>query len=107
MRILILGGDGYLGWPQALYLSQKGHEVAVFDNFMRRQFDLENGFDSLSPIESLHKRVAAWRSVTGKEIVILCGRLYGLRCARERLSDVQAGSRGAFCRTAHRPVFDD
>ena len=73
MRILILGGDGYLGWPQALYLSQQGHEVAVFDNFMRRHFDLEHGFDSLNPIYSLHQRVDAWRAVSGKEITIYVG----------------------------------
>ncbi len=68
MRILILGGDGYLGWPQALYLSQKGHEVAVFDNQARRQFDLKNGFDSLIPIKSFHKRVERWNELTGKNI---------------------------------------
>lgn len=68
MRILILGGDGYLGWPQALYLSQKGHEVAVFDNQARRQFDLKNGFDSLIPIKSFHRRVERWHELTGKTI---------------------------------------
>ena len=50
MRILVLGGDGYLGWPQSLYLSSRGHDITIFDNFMRRQFDLERGFDSLIPI---------------------------------------------------------
>ncbi len=73
MRILILGGDGYLGWPQALYLSKQGHEVAVYDNFMRRHFDLEYGYDSLSPIQTLHKRVDAWKSVTGKDIQVYVG----------------------------------
>ncbi|HEX2907376.1 MAG TPA: NAD-dependent epimerase/dehydratase family protein [Phototrophicaceae bacterium] len=68
MRILILGGDGYLGWPQAMYLSQKGHEVAVFDNFARRQFDVRHGFDSLVPIQSLQKRVETWGQVSGKPI---------------------------------------
>ena len=68
MRILILGGDGYLGWPQALYLSQQGHEVAVFDNLVRRQFDLKHGFDSLVPIQSLHRRVERWAQLTGKQI---------------------------------------
>lgn len=68
MRILILGGDGYLGWPQALYLSQKGHEVAVYDNQARRQFDLKNGFDSLVPIKSFHRRVERWTELTGKVI---------------------------------------
>ncbi|NDJ76635.1 MAG: NAD-dependent epimerase/dehydratase family protein [Chloroflexi bacterium] len=69
MRILVLGGDGYLGWPQALYLSQKGHEVAVFDNLARRQFDLRHGFDSLVPIQTLHRRIACWQELAGREIV--------------------------------------
>lgn len=68
MRILILGGDGYLGWPQALYLSRKGHEVAVFDNLARRHFDLKQGFDSLLPIQTLHQRIDSWKQVTGKTI---------------------------------------
>jgi UDP-sulfoquinovose synthase len=69
MRVLILGGDGYLGWPQAIYLSQKGHEVAVFDNLARRQFDLKHGFDSLLPIQTLHRRIDKWAQLTGKQIV--------------------------------------
>ena len=73
MRILILGGDGYLGWPQAMYLSNKGHEVAVFDSFMRRKADLEFGFDSLTPIQSLYTRVAAWKEVTDKTIEMFVG----------------------------------
>lgn len=73
MRILILGGDGYLGWPQALYLSRQGHEVAVFDNLARRQFDLKHGFDSLLPIHGLHTRIERWAEMTGKQIV----RFYG------------------------------
>lgn len=68
MRILILGGDGYLGWPQALYFSQRGHEVAVFDNLARRQFDLKHGFDSLTPIQTMQRRIARWRELTGKTI---------------------------------------
>ncbi len=70
MRILILGGDGYLGWPQALYLSKQGHEVAVFDNLARRQFDLKHGFDSLIPIQTVHRRIERWNQLTGgKQIV--------------------------------------
>jgi UDP-sulfoquinovose synthase len=68
MRILILGGDGYLGWPQAMYLSQKGHEVAVFDNLARRQFDLKHGLDSLVPIYPMQRRIERWAEVTGKSI---------------------------------------
>jgi UDP-sulfoquinovose synthase len=47
MRILILGGDGYLGWATAMYFSNRGHEVAVVDNFLRRQMHMERGTDSL------------------------------------------------------------
>jgi UDP-sulfoquinovose synthase len=75
MRILVLGGDGYLGWPTALHLSQSGHEVAVADNFARRQYDYEMGVDSLVPIESLHTRARVWRELTGKEIAIYVGDL--------------------------------
>ncbi len=73
MRILILGGDGYLGWPQAMYLSAQGHEVMVYDSLMRRHFDLENGFDSLVPITTPQERVAAWKEVTGKEVHLRIG----------------------------------
>ena len=61
MRILVLGGDGYLGWPTALHLSRAGYEVGVADNFARRGYDLEMGVDSLVPIASLHRRSSAGR----------------------------------------------
>jgi len=73
MRILVLGGDGYLGWPQSLYLSSKGHDVTIFDNLSRRRFDLERGFNSLAPIESIHERVAAWREISGRHIKVYTG----------------------------------
>jgi nucleoside-diphosphate-sugar epimerase len=73
MRILILGGDGYLGWPQSLYLSSKGHDITIFDNLMRRHFDLERGFNSLTPIYTLHERVAAWKEVSGRQIQLFIG----------------------------------
>jgi UDP-sulfoquinovose synthase len=75
MRILVLGGDGYLGWPTAMYLSRHGHEVAVLDSAVRRQYDHELGSGSLVPIEALRTRVQAWREVTGKEIDIFPGDL--------------------------------
>jgi UDP-sulfoquinovose synthase len=68
VRILILGGDGYLGWPTALHLSDRGHEVAIGDNFVRRQYDHELGVESLVPIEPLHTRTLAWREHTGRQI---------------------------------------
>jgi UDP-sulfoquinovose synthase len=75
MKILVLGGDGYLGWPTALHLSECGHDVAVADNFARRQYDYELGAESLVPIEPLQTRVAAWREVTGKSIALYIGDL--------------------------------
>lgn len=75
MKILVLGGDGYLGWPTALYLSNRGHEVGIVDNFIRRHYDDELGVDSLLPIARLQERVAAWREVTGKGIQAFVGDL--------------------------------
>ena len=68
MRILILGGDGYLGWPTALHLSAAGHEVAVADNFVRRAWDEELGVESLVPIQSMEDRVKLWAELSGKEL---------------------------------------
>jgi UDP-sulfoquinovose synthase len=75
VRVLVLGGDGYLGWPTALHLSDCGHEVAVLDNFARRRYDEELGSQSLVPIEDLKVRVAAWKEVSGKEIPMYVGDL--------------------------------
>jgi UDP-sulfoquinovose synthase len=68
MRILILGGDGYLGWPTALRFSARGHEVAVVDNFSRRRWHREHGTGSLTPIRDLDERIDAWREVSGEQI---------------------------------------
>lgn len=75
MRILVLGGDGYLGWPTALHLSRQGHDVAVADNFARRGYDFELGAESLVPIESLQARVAAWAELTGTALGVYVGDL--------------------------------
>ena len=75
MRILVLGGDGYLGWPTALHLSSCGHEVAVADNFARRHYDDELGVESLVPIEPLRARIAAWESLTGRSLGCYVGDL--------------------------------
>jgi UDP-sulfoquinovose synthase len=75
MRILVLGGDGYLGWPTALHLSRAGHEVGVADNFARRGYDLEMGVDSLVPTASLHRRVECWEQVSGFQIEMFVGDL--------------------------------
>jgi UDP-sulfoquinovose synthase len=68
MRILILGGDGYLGWPTAMHFSRRGDDVFVIDNFTRRSCHTERGTDSLTPISPLPDRIVAWRQVAGREI---------------------------------------
>ncbi len=68
MRVLILGGDGYLGWPTAMRFSARGHEVSVVDNFSRRMWHERHGTDSLTPIRPLDERIAAWHEVSGNEI---------------------------------------
>ena len=68
MRIMVLGGDGYLGWPTAMYLSAQGHQVSVLDSAVRRQYDEELGSGSLVPIESLRTRLKAWERVGGERI---------------------------------------
>jgi UDP-sulfoquinovose synthase len=68
VRVLVLGGDGYLGWPTAMSLSAHGHEVAVVDNYLRRQMVIESGSESLTPILTLPQRVRAWWEVSGRSI---------------------------------------
>jgi UDP-sulfoquinovose synthase len=73
MKIAVLGGDGYCGWATALYLSKKGHSVAIADNFVRRQWDHELGVQTLTPIRTLSERLRAWQELTGKEIELFVG----------------------------------
>lgn len=73
MRIIIIGGDGYLGWPTAMYLSRRGHDVLAVDNFARRQADHELGTDSLIPIRPLHERVQTWHEVANRDIEMEVG----------------------------------
>lgn len=68
MKIAILGGDGFCGWPASLFLSDQGHEVAIVDNLSRRAIDAELGAESLTPIASIEERLAAWKKVSGKDI---------------------------------------
>jgi len=73
MRILILGGDGYLGWPTAMYLAARGHDITVVDNFQRRLWDHEIGASSLIPIRSLQERVELWAGLGKDPISIAVG----------------------------------
>ncbi len=73
MKIIVLGGDGYCGWATALYLSAKGHSVAIVDNFVRRQWDHELGAQTLTPILPLSDRLRIWTRHTGKTIDLFVG----------------------------------
>jgi len=73
MRVMVLGGDGYCGWATALYLSAKGHTVAILDNFVRRQWDHELGAQTLTPIAPLSDRLRTWARLTGKTIDLFVG----------------------------------
>jgi len=73
MRICVLGGDGYCGWATALYLSKRGHQVSILDNFLRRQWDFELGVQTLTPIRPLAERLRAWQELTGEVIELFTG----------------------------------
>ena len=73
MKIAVLGGDGYCGWATALYLSGKGHNVAIVDNFVRRLWDHELSAQTLTPIQPLSDRLRSWSRLTGKTIELFIG----------------------------------
>ncbi|HWL65229.1 MAG TPA: NAD-dependent epimerase/dehydratase family protein, partial [Actinomycetota bacterium] len=75
MNILVLGGDGYLGWPTAMHMARLGHDVSVVDNFLRRGMSTELGAGSLTPIRSLQERIKAFNDVTGCSIRSFVGDL--------------------------------
>jgi UDP-sulfoquinovose synthase len=68
MNVLVLGGDGFCGWPTALHLSASGHDVTIIDNLSRRMIDVELEVDSLTPIRPIHERLNVWTEVTGRSI---------------------------------------
>ncbi|MEX0369973.1 MAG: NAD-dependent epimerase/dehydratase family protein [Tateyamaria sp.] len=67
-NIIVVGGDGFCGWPTALHLSQLGHNITIVDNLSRRQIDEKMGADSLTPIASMDDRITAWKEKTGRTI---------------------------------------
>ena len=74
-KVLVLGGDGYCGWPTSLHLSEVGHEVVIVDNCVRRTIDHELSAASLTPIADLKDRVKAWREVSGQTVGVEFGDL--------------------------------
>ncbi|MFC1515778.1 NAD-dependent epimerase/dehydratase family protein [Thermodesulfobacteriota bacterium] len=75
MKILILGGDGYLGWPTAMHLTANGHEVAVVDNYLRRNICREEGVPPLFEVPDLDERTQLWESVSGYHVPVFIGDL--------------------------------
>ena len=75
MNILVLGGDGYLGWPTAMHLSDQGHDVTVVDNYLRRNISREEDVEPLYRVPNLHERVMAWKEQSGRDIKVFIGDL--------------------------------
>ncbi len=73
MRILIIGGDGYLGWPTAMHFAARGHEVAVLDSLVKRTWEKELGVAPLAPIASLEERAAVFQQKTGNKVAVQVG----------------------------------
>ena len=92
MRILVLGGDGYLGWPTAMYFSQLGHDVLIVDNLAKRQWEAEVDGAPLEPVPTLRHRVRVWNDVTGSEIAVSIG-------------DIAENPRFVYCATPDGHVF--
>jgi UDP-sulfoquinovose synthase len=89
VNVLVLGGDGYLGWPTALYLSRRGHRVGVVDNFARRGYDFEMGVDSLVPIVGLQQRIRRWQEISDLSIDLFVGDLTDPSFVSETLASFQ------------------
>jgi UDP-sulfoquinovose synthase len=73
MRVLVIGGDGYCGWATALYLANRGHEVAILDSLVRRHWDAQLQVDTLTPIAPIQQRLQRWKDLTGKPIDLFIG----------------------------------
>lgn len=68
MRIAVLGGDGFVGWPTTLHLSAQGHDIQIVDNLSRRWIDAELGVQSLTPMDSIQERIRIWKEQTGRQL---------------------------------------
>ncbi|MBK5934320.1 UDP-sulfoquinovose synthase [Rhodovulum imhoffii] len=90
MKIAVLGGDGFCGWPTSLYLSEQGHEVHIIDNLSRRWIDAELGVQSLTPMDSIQERCRIWKDVSGRTLHF---HLIDLAKEYDRLRDWLAGEK--------------
>jgi len=73
MKVLVIGGDGYCGWATALYLSNRGYEVGILDNMVRRHWDMELCVETLTPIAPIQSRIQRWKDLTGNQIELFVG----------------------------------
>ena len=90
MRVLVLGGDGFCGWPTSLYLSDRGHDITIIDNLSRRKIDVELEVESLTPIRPVSERLRVWSEVSGRQIGFVD---LDLAAEYDRLVDVLADIR--------------
>src|SRR5215471_9665804 len=75
MRILVLGGDGYLGWPTSMRLSAAGHEVLAVDNYLRRRLSREESVEPLFEVPELRARARLWQEKSGRSVAVRIGDL--------------------------------
>ncbi len=89
MRVLILGGDGYLGWPTAMDMANKGHEVRVIDNYLRRNIARETSSEALMPNPNLQERASIYESLTGRKIGVQIADCADFRVLAEAVQDFE------------------
>jgi UDP-sulfoquinovose synthase len=89
MKVLVIGGDGYCGWATALYLSERGHDVAIVDSLVRRHWDMTLGVDTLTPIASIQHRVKHWNQKTGRKIDLYVGCITDYQFVRTILKEYE------------------
>ena len=89
MKIVVLGADGYLGWPTAMHFSAVGDEVHAVDNFSKRKWELEEGIEPLVRVPTLHHRVKCWHEVTGSQIHLHVGDLCNHQFVYKFMEDIR------------------
>jgi UDP-sulfoquinovose synthase len=92
MKVLVIGGDGYCGWATALYLSERGYEVAILDSLVRRHWDAELCIQTLTPIAPIQQRVGRWEELTGKSLPLYIGDINNYSFLTATLQEFQPDS---------------
>jgi UDP-sulfoquinovose synthase len=92
MKVLVIGGDGYCGWATALYLSNRGYEVGILDNLVRRHWDAQLQIETLTPIAPIQARLKRWKELTGKHIDLYIGDINDYPFLEKSMLDFQPGA---------------